>query len=53
MQNEDEDMSALIDFSAGATQQDIVLRDMVERIEIADHTYLLQYRELETAYWKV
>ncbi len=29
------------------------MRDMVERIEIADHTYLLQYKELETAYWKV
>lgn len=53
MQNEEEDLMAMIDFQAEQKKQDLALKEMVDRIEITDQTYLCQYKELETAYWKV
>lgn len=40
MQNEEEDLMAMIDFQAEQKKQDDALKEMVDRIEITDQTYL-------------
>lgn len=53
MQNEEEDLNAMLAFEAESSLLDENLLKLINQTEITEATYHYQYRELETAYWKV